>query len=117
MYLSKPKTTYKMKLRNVRNLSLVMIAGMLLTSCGGWSGRQEDALKKTLKTNFIKGFEKSGVPVDEALVDEWAQCVTDKAKEKFKSWDEFVENQSDPVVNQYMDECGSSTGLIPEDED
>ncbi len=75
---------------------------------------QEDALKDTMKTNFIKGYEKNGLKADEALVDSWTECVLGKVKEKFKTWDEFVENQQDPAVSGYMESCGTETGLIPE---
>ena len=61
---------------------------------------------------FVKGLERNGDEVDQAVLGTWLDCVVTKITTRFKSFDEFKNNQSHPDVKKFNAECATETKLF-----
>ena len=93
-------------MKRVVFIGLFLSGTLLFTSCDlGWAGNKKEAVKNVLKENFVKGLESSGVSIPDKVVNGWVDCVSEKIFKEYKSFEEFKEHQTDPKVNQFMQEC------------
>ena len=92
-------------------LLLVMVGMVAMAACG-WSGNQKKGVRLATERGFVKGLEKSGAEVDKAVLDKWLDCVVTKITTRFKSFDEFKNNQSHPDVKKFNKACADETKLF-----
>ena len=97
----------------MKHMSIVsaVVLAAALGACG-WSQNQKDGVKQSEIQGFEKGLEKNGKTVDPKVVDAWATCFADKVSKRWKSFDDFKADQTNPDTEKFRKECADQPKLF-----
>jgi hypothetical protein len=91
-------------------IGVVVVVSLALSGCG-WSGNQKEGVRQALETGITKGLAKTGATIDEGVKNAFFDCWVGKITERFKSFDEFKENQKHADVKTFRTECDEQTNF------
>lgn len=94
-----------------RSVVSVLVVAVAVAGCG-WSQGQKDAVRQVATRGFEDGLAKSGKTVDPKVLDAWATCFTDKVATRWKSFDDFQADQTNPDADKLRKECADQTKLF-----
>jgi hypothetical protein len=102
---------YRRPMKCTSILSALVILSAALGGCG-WSQNQKDGVKQVVSQGFEKGLAKDGKTVDPKVLDAWATCFADKVAQRWKSFDDFKSDQTNPDAEKFRKDCADQTKLF-----